>query len=129
MKKLCVLVLMILIVSCQSLKKKDFEKEEQLEPFEPPVSFDDAEARAEEILQEMSLQEKIEMIGGHDVFFTQGFEKYDIPSIRFSDATQGVSLVDFKDHLDKSVAFPAPICLTSTWNTEIARAYALSRGS
>jgi beta-glucosidase len=76
----------------------------------------------------MSLEEKIEMIGGHNIFFTKGYEKYGIPSIRFSDATQGISLVDFKDHLEKSVAFPAPIALTSTWNTDLARDYARSIG-
>jgi len=76
----------------------------------------------------MSLEEKIEMIGGHNIFFTKGYDQYGIPSIRFSDATQGISLVDFKDHLEKSVAFPAPIALTSTWNTELSRSYAQSVG-
>jgi beta-glucosidase len=76
----------------------------------------------------MTLEEKIEMIGGHNIFFTKGYEKYGLPSIRFSDATQGISLVDFKDHLEKSVAFPAPLALTSTWNTELASLYAKSVG-
>jgi beta-glucosidase len=85
-------------------------------------------AKADSIIQLMSLEEKIEMIGGHNVFFTKGYDKYGIPAIRFSDATQGISLVDFKDHLEKSVAFPAPIALTSTWNTELSQAYAKSVG-
>jgi beta-glucosidase len=85
-------------------------------------------AKAESILSKMSLEEKIEMIGGHSIFFTKGYDEYGIPSIRFSDATQGVSLIDYKDHLEKSVAFPAPLMLTSTWNTDLSRAYAKSVG-
>jgi beta-glucosidase len=68
------------------------------------------------------------MIGGHSIFFTKGYDKYGIPSLRFSDATQGVSLIDYKDHLERSVAFPCPIALSSTWNTDLSRAYAKSIG-
>jgi beta-glucosidase len=85
-------------------------------------------AKADSLVNLMSLEEKIEMIGGHNIFFTKGYEKYNIPAIRFSDATQGISLVDFKDHLEKSVAFPAPIALTSTWNRELSQEYARSVG-
>jgi beta-glucosidase len=101
-----------------------FKKESRFQPFEPPVPYETAMAKADSILQQMSLEEKIEMIGGHHVFFTKGYEKYGIPSLRFSDATQGISLVDFNDHLERSVAFPAPIALTSTWNVELSRDYA-----
>jgi beta-glucosidase len=106
----------------------EFQKEDPFQPFELPVPYETAMAKAERILEKMSLEEKIEMIGGHSIFFTKGYEKYGIPSLRFSDATQGVSLIDYKDHLAKSVAFPAPIALTSTWNTDLSRAYAKSVG-
>ncbi|MGA9291469.1 MAG: glycoside hydrolase family 3 C-terminal domain-containing protein, partial [Ignavibacteriaceae bacterium] len=46
-----------------------------------------------------------------------------------SDATQGIHIRrDLPDPLEKSTAFPAPICLTSTWNTKLARDYAKSIG-
>lgn len=129
MKKLFVLcIIVFLFGACRYKDGKDFKKEAQFQPFEPPIPYETAMAKAESILPKMSLEEKIEMIGGHSIFFTKGYEKYGIPSLRFSDATQGVSLIDYKDHLEKSVAFPAPIALTSTWNTNLARAYAKSIG-
>jgi beta-glucosidase len=120
---LCVTV--CLFGACQN---NGFQKEAPFEPFKPPVSYERAMAQAEDVLQQMSLEEKIAMIGGYNVFFTKGYEKYGIPSIRFADATQGVSLVDDNSHLEKSVAFPAPILLTSTWNIDLARIYAKSVG-
>jgi beta-glucosidase len=126
MKKNIVLCVAIcLFGACQN---KGFEAETLFKPFKPPVPYETAMAKAESILQQMSLEEKIAMIGGYNVFFTKGYEKYGIPSIRFADATQGVSLVDDNSHLEKSVAFPAPIALTSTWNTDLARTYAQSVG-
>ena len=89
------------------MSRENFQTETKNTPFEPPVSYETAMAKADSIIQLMSLEEKIDMIGGHNIFFTKGYEKYGIPAIRFSDATQGISLVDFKDHLEKSVAFPA----------------------
>ncbi|MCP3896198.1 MAG: glycoside hydrolase family 3 protein, partial [Bacteroides sp.] len=45
------------------------------------------------------------------------------------DATQGVHIrTKLDDQLEKSVAFPCPIALTSTWNTELAGEYAKSIG-
>jgi len=129
MKKLFALCFIILSFGAgRHTCGQDFKKEVPFEPFEPPVSYEAATARAERIIGKMSLEEKIEMIGGHSIFFTKGYEKYGIPSMRFSDATQGVSLIDYKDHLEKSVAFPAPLALTSTWNVDLARAYAKSVG-
>ncbi len=46
-----------------------------------------------------------------------------------SDATQGVHIrTDLPDPLEKSTAFPSPICLSSTWNTKLAHDYAESIG-
>lgn len=120
--------IIFLLGACNNSLNNEFQDETEFKPFETSISYESAMAKADSILQLMTLEEKIEMIGGHNIFFTKGYEKYGIPSIRFSDATQGISLVDFKDHLDKSVAFPAPIVLTSTWNIDLSRAYAKSIG-
>jgi len=121
-------LLVLLIFGSQSCGNNGFKEEKEIEPFQPPISYEKAIARADSIVQIMTIEEKIEMIGGHDIFFTKGYEKYGIPSLRFSDATQGISLDDYKDHLPNSVAFPAPILLTSTWNRELAKEYAKSVG-
>jgi beta-glucosidase len=127
-KKYVLWSITILFFGCQTMSNNDFKNEVDFQPFEPPVPYEQAMAKADNVLKRMSLEEKIEMIGGHNIFFTKGYDQYGIPAIRFSDATQGISLVDFKDHLEKSVAFPAPIALASTWNTELSKEYAKSIG-
>lgn len=98
-------------------------------PFRTPVSLELADKRADSILSLMTLDEKIEMIGGHNSFFTKGFEKYNIPAFYFSDATQGVHIrKDLDSSTKKSTAFPCPIALTASWNQTLANNYAKSIG-
>jgi len=98
-------------------------------PFSTPVSFTEADKRADSILSVMTLDEKIEMIGGHNSFFTKGFEKYKIPAFYLSDATQGVHIRKNLDStIQKSTAFPCPLALTATWNPSLANRYAKSIG-
>jgi len=98
-------------------------------PFRTPVSLTEAGKRADYILSVMTLDEKIEMIGGHNSFFTKGFEKYKIPAFYLSDATQGVHIRKNLDStIQKSTAFPCPLALTATWNPSLANRYAKSIG-
>lgn len=103
-------------------------------PFLPTISYEEADQRASRILAQLSLEEKIQLIGGHDRFYIKDYEKHGIPSLRMTDATQGIRLLvsardlNGKPPLEKSTAFPCPLLLTATWNTELARQYALSVG-
>ena len=127
-KSILVILLSVCFTACSEQVQWVADAEENFIPYKTLVSFNIARNKADSIVKLMSLQEKIEMIGGRDIFFTKGFEKYRIPPIRFSDATQGISLIDYTDHLEKSVAFPAPIMLASTWNRELSHQYAKSIG-
>ena len=99
------------------------------QPFSPPISYNDAKEQALKILNQMTIDEKISLIGGHNVFFTKGFEKFKVPAMYLSDATQGVNMrSELDDQLEKSVAFPSPIALASTWNKELSGTYAKSIG-
>jgi beta-glucosidase len=98
---------------------------QDFKPFVPPVSFEQADARAEQILQQMSTEDKILLIGGHNTFFIKGFEKFNIPQLYLSDATQGVHIrKELSSLMEKSTAFPCPIALTATWNPDLAKEYA-----
>jgi len=98
-------------------------------PFEPKVSFEDAGKKADEILSKLTVDEKIQLLGGHRFFYIKGFEKLDVPQLYLSDATQGVHIRnELNTGLEKSTAFPCPIALTATWNIEIANEYAKSIG-
>ena len=95
---------------------QEFNIETEFQPFEPPIAYEEAKKRAVEIINQLSLEEKISLIGGHNVFFTKGFEKFKVPAMYMSDATQGVNIrAELDDQLEKSVAFPSPIALASTW--------------
>ena len=99
------------------------------QPFSPPIAYNDAKEQALKILNQMTIDEKISLIGGHNMFFTKGFEEFKVPAMYLSDATQGVNIRShLDDQLEKSVAFPSPIALASTWNKELAGTYAKSIG-
>jgi len=95
----------------------------------PILSHEEAFKRATVIVDEMSLNEKIDYIGGHNYFFINSVEKHNIPRLYLVDATQGVHLrKDLDKQLEKSTAFPAPIALASTWNINLSYKYAYSIG-
>jgi len=101
----------------------------EFKPFKPPISFDEADNRAGSILNKLSIKERIELIGGHNFFFIKGNEQFKIPQLYLSDATGGVHIrKDLSEQLEKSTAFPCPICLAATWNTQLAYDYAQSIG-
>lgn len=98
-------------------------------PFIPPVDYETADKRADSLLEKLSVDEKIELIGGHKMFFTKGYEEYGIPEFYFSDATQGVHIRnELENQVEKSTAFPCPLALAATWNVTLAREYAKSIG-
>ncbi|MCQ8848366.1 glycoside hydrolase family 3 C-terminal domain-containing protein [Alteromonas stellipolaris] len=97
--------------------------------FTPPISYTEAKQQALDIVGQMTLDEKISMIGGHDMFYTKGIERLGIPKLYLSDASQGVNIrSELDEQLEKSVAFPCSIALASTWNIELAEKYAKSIG-
>ena len=119
----------MILNSCNNPNVQEFKDETSFEPFQPPIAYDDAKAQALKILTQMTMDEKISLIGGHNVFFTKGFEKFNVPALYLSDATQGVNIrPELPNQLEKSVAFPSPIALASTWNKELAGNYAKSIG-
>ena len=131
MMKILVPMLLLCVISssCKQPEKQEFKSETAFQPFQPPIAYNDAKAQAVEILNQMTIDEKISLIGGHNVFFTKGFERFNVPAMYLSDATQGVNIRrHLDDQLEKSVAFPSPIALASTWNKELAGDYAKSIG-
>ena len=98
-------------------------------PFVPPIKYEEAKEQAIDILAQMTLDEKISMTSGHNMFFTKGIERLNVPSLYMSDASQGVNIRrELDNQLEKSVAFPCSIAIASTWNTELAATYARSIG-
>ena len=56
----------LLLIGCSENKKEVLTvKETTVKPFTPPVSYESALIKADEILAQLSIEEKIELIGGH----------------------------------------------------------------
>lgn len=72
-----------------------------------------AEERAEDLLSRMTLEEKIDYIGGYNGFYIRGIERLGLPEIKLTDGPVGT-------HKDgKSTAYPAGVLTASTWNREL----------
>ncbi|MDZ7922590.1 MAG: glycoside hydrolase family 3 C-terminal domain-containing protein [Marinagarivorans sp.] len=97
-------------------------------------SFEEARAWAINLVQQMTLTEKCQYVGGTHGFYTHAIARLNLPSVLFSDATAGLVLNErfqqytYQHTLKKTTAFPAPILLASTWNTELSEAYATCIG-
>lgn len=98
-----------------------------------PVYLDDnqpMEARIEDALSRMTLDEKIAMIHAQSKFSTPGCRRLGIPEIWMSDGPHGVRMEfvwDDWEHAnwtnDSCTALPALTCLAATFNPELAGEY------
>ncbi len=128
------IIICIFFMKCNSHP----EMNKEIVHFDPPVSFEKAGEWADSIVSAMTLEEKINFIGGDRIFFTNAIPRLNIPAIEMSDATQGLRLLktfeydgvkyEYEDILPKSTAFPSPILLASTWNTALSKSYAHALG-
>ena len=93
------------------------------------MTWEEATAKANEVLKTLTLEEKVSMTRGHNSFFLPGTPAKGLPHVFMVDASAGVrinhSLLDPKEvrHPEKTTQFPAPIALASTFNPELAHAY------
>lgn len=77
----------------------------------------EVEKRAEELLKNMTVKERLTYIGGIDWMYTRAIPRLDIPAIKMSDGPQGVGT------WGASTAYPCALLLAATWNPEMAHAY------
>ena len=83
--------------------------------------------RAEELAARLTLEEKIGMIHGAELFATKGVERLGIPPLRMSDSTMGVRQEFEPDswkaigHSDDFVTYlPCCSAVAATWNRKLA---------
>ena len=75
------------------------------------------ETRVQDLLSKMTLEEKIDMLGGVEGFYIRPNERLGIPKIKMSDGPLGVRTYG------KSTAFPAGIAFAATWNKDLEHRY------
>jgi beta-glucosidase len=76
------------------------------------------ETTMENLINEMTLAEKVSLLAGADMWHTVAIERLGIPAIQVSDGPNGVRGAD--DNLgETSVCFPVGVALGATWNPEL----------
>lgn len=105
-----------------------------VEPFEPPVPFEEATRRADEILAHLTVDEAIELLGGYSRFFIRALPDHGVPYVFLADSTLGLRLASniddesLKPTLERTTAFPSAVLLAATWNPALAERYARAVG-
>jgi beta-glucosidase len=74
----------------------------------------DIERRAESILGKMTLEEKIDMLGGENAFYIRAIPRLGVPAQKMADGPLGVR------NYGPSTAYAAGIALAASWDTELA---------
>lgn len=72
------------------------------------------ERRVESLLSKMTIEEKIDLIGGTDGFFIRGIPRLGLPRLKMADGPMGVR------NFGPATAMAAGIGLAATWNTTLA---------
>src|SRR6202048_2876005 len=82
----------------------------------------DIDTRVNSLLTQMTLEEKIDYIGGVDDFYIRPIPRLKLPALRMSDGPLGVH--DY----GLTTAYPAGIALAASWDTDLARRFGAAMG-
>ncbi|MBK1810183.1 glycoside hydrolase family 3 C-terminal domain-containing protein [Clostridium sp. YIM B02505] len=92
--------------------------------------------KIKEIIEEMTLEEKVSMLHGNGLFRTEAVERLGIPALTMSDGPMGVrkdykndKWEDLGNSYDYATYFPSNMALASTWNTDMAYEFGVSIGA
>ena len=105
---------------------------------QPPVYLDDTqpmEARIDDALSRMTLEEKVALCHAQSKFNSPGVPRLGIPEIWMTDGPHGIRAEVAWDEWcpadwtnDSCIAFPALTCLAATWNPQISMLYGKAVG-
>jgi beta-glucosidase len=73
----------------------------------------------EDLLGQMTLQEKVSLLAGADMWHTVAIERLGIPALKMSDGPNGARGGGSLTGGTKAACFPAGIALASSWNPEL----------
>lgn len=82
----------------------------------------DVDKKVDELLKQMTVEEKLSYIGGVDWMYTKNIDRLGIPRMKMSDGPQGLGTHG------KSTAYPATVMLAATWNEGLAYQYGKALG-
>src|SRR5580704_4185733 len=116
MRKFPGMVLLLFIFGCHSAKTQNAAAPVENAPPTP-------QSRADALIKQMTLEEKISLIGGDkDAYSTHAIARLNIPKLVMSDGPQGVR------NYGKACSFPCGAALAATWDVDLAQAYGHAMG-
>ena len=80
------------------------------------------EARAAEIVAQMTLEEKVNYVGGYENWYVRAIERLGLPEVRMADGPQGVR------NNTKSTLYPSGIAAAATWDRTLIRQMGIALG-
>src|SRR3954471_15903772 len=80
----------------------------------PPSGAGDMDKRVESILQRMTLEEKIDYIGGYNAFYVRAVKRLGLPAPKMADGPIGVR------NYGPSTAYAGGIALAASWDVDLA---------
>jgi beta-glucosidase len=109
MKRNTLLTFLVLLLASSNLSSQP------LPSYKDPKA--PVESRVQDLLSRMTLEEKIDMIGGFESFYIKPSDRLGIPKIKMADGPLGVR------NYGKASAFPAGIAFAASWNTALTEQY------
>jgi beta-glucosidase len=95
----------------------------------------DINKQIDQLISQMTLEEKINMIHASGIFSSGGVPRLGIPDFRMSDGPCGIRMEIKKEdwspagwNNDNGTYFPAQTALAATWDTSLARAFGIALG-
>ena len=82
----------------------------------------DVERRVESVLRQLTLEEKIDLLGGVDGFFVRAVPRLNLPRLKMADGPLGVR------NFGPATAFAGGIALAATWDPDLARRVGVELG-
>src|SRR5262249_36369403 len=87
-----------------------------------PAPSPQIEQRVDSILSQMTIEEKIDLLGGVDDFYARGVPRLGVPRLRMADGPLGVR------NYGPATTMAGGIALAATWNPTLARGVATEIG-
>lgn len=108
-------------MSCEHEHPQSHNAQAMQENGWPVESNVQVEQRVNELLSQLTLDEKLAMISGYKVYKSPGVPRLGIPEIKMTDGPIGTR------NDGKSTAYPSEICLASSWDTSLANAFGVAQ--
>ena len=83
-------------------------------------------SKIDDLIKNLTLEEKVKMLGGFDAWHTHAIERLNIPTLKMSDGPNGVRGNGTSGQ--PSACFPSAISLGSTWNLNLVNQIGIALG-